>query len=210
MSPGHRTKVNAILDYSTGNGRYAVLSAKVFPNAGVDAVDFQDEPPPFIRRNLHRVHYYGIDTFKGHTQKYDLIILRHVLEHTHYPVELLRNLGERLTPNGTIYVEVPNLESGCAKVFREYWRGYYVPRHIFHFTGDSLAQVINSAGLEGEIHKNEQPFMGNTLAILTGTDVTNSINRFFGILLHPLQLFIESIYHSSTCLHALLHLKKLE
>jgi hypothetical protein len=52
--------------------------------------------------------------------------------------------------------------------------------------------------------------MGNMLAIFTRTDVTNSVNRFFGILLHPLQLFIESIYCSSTCLSARLHLKRLE
>lgn len=207
MYPGDRTEVNAVLDYSTGNGRYAVLSAIVFPNARLDAVDYQDAPPTLIRQDPHRVHYYDIDSFKGHTQKYDLIILRHVLEHNHHPVGLLRNLGQRLTPNGTIYAEVPNLESGCAKVFRKYWRGYYVPRHIFHFTKDSLSQVINAAGLEGDIHKTELPFMGNTVAILTGTSVTNTVNRLFGILLHPLQLIIESRYRSSTCLYATLHLK---
>lgn len=205
--PG-RTKMNAILDYSTGNGRYAVLSTEVFPQARVDAVDFQDEPPPLIERNLHRVHYYGVDAFTDHAQVYDLIILRHVLEHTHHPVRLLSALRERLAPTGSMYIEVPNLESGCGRMFNKYWKGYYVPRHIFHFTISSLAQVIDLAGLEGDIHKSEMPYMGNTVAILTGTDVTSSVNRFFGILLHPLQLFIESASRSSTCINALVHSKR--
>src|SRR5436190_4618525 len=36
-----KTKVDAILDYSTGNGRFAVTAKKLFPDAIVDAVDYQ-------------------------------------------------------------------------------------------------------------------------------------------------------------------------
>ncbi len=207
LSPFDRSKVSAVLDYSTGNGRYAVISAAVFPAARVDAVDYQDEPPPLIKRSPSGVRYHTVQAFENQTQKYDLIVLRHVLEHTHHPVKLLRSMGERLTPRGTLYVEVPNLESGCARVFRRYWKGYYVPRHIFHFTRDSLARIIDLADLEGEIRKNEMPYMGNTLALLTGTPVTSAINRFSGILLHPLQLLIESVSRSSTCLNAQVHPK---
>lgn len=209
LSRGSPDGLKALLDYSTGNGRYAVLGGSVFRQARVDAVDFQEEPPPLIKRNAQQVHYYSVDAFKNETRKYDLIILRHVLEHTHYPVDLLNALGARLTSTGIMYIEVPNLESGCARVFRRYWKGYYVPRHVFHFTRRSLARVIDSAGLEGEIRKNEMPYMGNTVALLTGTDVTGSVNRFLGIVLHPLQMLIESASRSSTCINAIVHSKKL-
>ncbi len=75
--------------------------------------------------------YYDIQTFASHHQLYDLIILRHVLEHTYHPVRLVKYLSGHLAPDGVIYIEVPNLDLGCAKIFGKYWKGYYVPRQYF-------------------------------------------------------------------------------
>jgi SAM-dependent methyltransferase len=208
MINGKRTGVSAILDYSTGSGRYAVMASRLFPDARVDAVDYQNESPPFIKKNQKRVNYLTVDEFNADDIKYDFIILRHVLEHTHYPVRLLKNLGQRLTSNGMLYVEVPNLDSGCARVFGKYWKSYYVPYHIFHFTRESLADIIDLAGFAGEIRNNEVPLMGDQLAFFTETDVSSSINRFAAIVLHPIQLFIEWMYHGSTCLNARLYHKE--
>jgi len=208
MVPADRTKVNAILDYSTGNGRYAVTASRLFPDARVDAVDYQDEPPPLIKCHRGRVNYFHNDLFGKQIQKYDLIILRHVLEHTHHPVRLLKDLGKRLTSNGILYLEVPNLESGCARVFKKYWTPYYVPRHIFHFTGYSLARAIELADLEGDIRKKEGGSMGMVMSTFTRREPSSSVNKFFAISLYPLQIFIEWTYRSSTCLSACLHKKQ--
>jgi 2-polyprenyl-3-methyl-5-hydroxy-6-metoxy-1,4-benzoquinol methylase len=208
MVPAGRTNVNAVLDYSTGNGRYAVTASRLFPNARVDAVDYQHEPPPLLQCNKDKVTYFHKDLFDKHIQQYDLIILRHVLEHTHHPVKLLKELGQRLTINGILYLEVPNLESGCARVFKKYWTPYYVPRHIFHFTRQSLAEAIGIAGLEGEIHKKEGGSMGMVMSTFTRKEPSSSINKFFAVSLYPLQIIIEWAYGSSSCLSACLHKKQ--
>jgi SAM-dependent methyltransferase len=143
-----------------------------------------------------------VTEFAERRQQYDLILLRHVLEHTHHPVQLVARLADRLASNGVLYIEVPNLDSGCAKAFGRYWAGYYVPRHIFHYTVDSLSEIVRRAGLESEIGRNVMPMMGNMISILTGTDKTSNFVRFCGILLHPLQLIIEAMYRSSTCINA--------
>src|ERR1035437_4431924 len=102
------------LDFATGNGRFALSASRAFPGARVDAVDYQDSPPPLLEdRHDARVRYYSLMDFPKQDQAYDLIILRHVLEHTHHPVDLVRDLAARLTPDGVIYIEVPNLDSGC-------------------------------------------------------------------------------------------------
>jgi len=194
--------IRAVLDYATGNGRFAVLAAKAFNNARVDAVDYQTAPPPLLQGQVSAVNYYSLTAFAEQHQQYDFIMLRHVLEHTHHPVQLLKYLAGRLAPDGVIYIEVPNLNSGCAKIFGKYWKGYYVPRHIFHYTVDSLAEIIQQAGLEAEIGRNEMPLTGNTISILTGIDKTNVFVQFCGILLYPLQLAIEAICRSSTCINA--------
>jgi 2-polyprenyl-3-methyl-5-hydroxy-6-metoxy-1,4-benzoquinol methylase len=194
--------VQAVLDFSTGNGRFAVSATKVFPDARVDAVDYQATPPQLLQRQGCRVNYQNHTAFAGQRQKYDLIILRHVLEHTHHPVQLMKFLSERLAPDGVVYIEVPNLDSGCAKVFGKYWKAYYVPRHIFHYTKDSLAEIVERAGLEAEVGRNETPLMGNTISILTGADKSNVLVQGLGVLLHPIQLAIEALYRSSTCINA--------
>ena len=194
--------IQAVLDYATGNGRFAMLSAKAFPNAIIDAVDYQDSAPQLLQLDGVQVNYFGLKEFAERNQKYDLIILRHVLEHAHHPVELLKFLGDRLAPDGILYIEVPNLDSGCAKVFGKNWKGYYVPRHIFHYTICSLTEIITAAGLKADIGRNEMPLMGNTISILTGADKSSVFVQCLGILLFPIQMLIEFVHRSSTCINA--------
>ena len=195
-------KINLILDYATGNGRFAVSASKAFPKAHIDAVDYQNQPPPLLHGILNNICYISLMEYSQQSKQYDLIILRHVLEHTHHPIELLKNLAGRLSSDGVLYIEVPNFDSGCAKVFGRYWKNYYVPRHIFHFTIDSLTEIINLAGLECEVYRNEMPLMGNTISILSGLDASNFLVKCLGVLLHPIQLLIEVLFRSSTCINA--------
>lgn len=196
------SRIDAVLDYSTGNGRFAFLASRVFKKARIDAVDYQEQSPPLLEKNKKIVNYYSSKDFRKSSRKYDLIILRHVLEHSHHPVTLLVELASRLASKGILYIEVPNLESGCAKIFGRYWKGFYVPRHIFHYTIDSLSEIIHKGGLEADIERNEMPMMGNIISIFTGIDKSNLVIQFCGILLHPVQLAIEKAFQSSTCLNA--------
>jgi hypothetical protein len=117
-------------------------------------------------------------------------------------LSLLNFLHRFFLLKGFYIIEVPNLNSGCAKVFGKYWKGYYVPRHIFHFTKQSLSEVIELAGVCGKIEGIEMPLMGNTISIITGIDKKNVVVQLLGILLHPFQVLIELVSGSSTVLAA--------
>ena len=196
------SQVGHVLDYSCGNARFAALASDCFPQAQVDAVDYQEKPPAlFSSGRFSRMRYFDVHAFGATEQTYDLIILRHVLEHTHHPVDLIRFLGSRLKPEGILYIEVPNLQANCARIFKNKWKGYYVPRHLFHYTTDSLDHIITAAGLEGKIERNEMPLMGNQMAILFGLNKSNRLVQLAGILLHPFQLLVERLGSSSTCLN---------
>jgi len=207
LGSGGGRSVKNVLDYSTGNGRYAWAASKVFPNALIHAVDYQETPPFLLLNNNPRIKYFKNTNFFT-AKKYDLIFLRHVLEHTYDPAGLIQYLGKYLSDSGILYIEVPNLDSGCAKFFKKYSPSFYVPRHIFHFTGKSLASVIEEAGLNYEIGKIEMPMMGNTFAILTGYKAENLFVKIIGIFLHPFQLVLETFYNSSTCINAICFKRK--
>ena len=205
---GKGRSVKNVLDYSTGNGRYAWAASKVFPSALIHAVDYLGTPPLLLQQiNNSRIKYFNNTNFFT-VIKYDLIILRHVLEHTHDPVSLIQYLRKYLSDSGILYVETPNLDSGCSNFFKKYSSLFYVPRHIFHFTAKSLALVIDEAELNYEIRKNEMPIMGNIFAILTGAKAENFFVKIIGIFLYPFQLAIETFYNSSTCINAICYKQK--
>jgi 2-polyprenyl-3-methyl-5-hydroxy-6-metoxy-1,4-benzoquinol methylase len=198
-----------VLDYATGNGRFAISASRAFPNAIIDAVDYQETPPPLLsndykkRYNLeNKVSYFSLDKFSYNNKSYDLIILRHVLEHTHHPIELVKQLSYMLAADAMLYIEVPNLDSGCGFLIGKNWKGYYVPRHIFHYTKSSLKEIINIAGMNANIGFNEMPLMGNTISILLNISKTNLFVQLAGVLLHPVQLLIGFISGNPTCINA--------
>jgi 2-polyprenyl-3-methyl-5-hydroxy-6-metoxy-1,4-benzoquinol methylase len=95
--------IKNVLDFATGNGRFAFLSKKAFPLAHIDAVDYQSNPPNLLRTKFANLRYQSLSEFKW-TKKYDLIFLRHVLEHSHRPVDLLKKLASVLSARGGCYI----------------------------------------------------------------------------------------------------------
>lgn len=77
---------------------------------------------------------------------FDLVTMMHVLEHTHRPMENLRAIFHLLREGGRLLVTVPNFASAEARVFRRYWMGLDVPRHLYFFKPQSLCRMIESAG----------------------------------------------------------------
>lgn len=197
------SNIKKVLDYSTGNGRFALSASEAFPLAIIDAIDYQKSPPMLIAKsNKTNLNYINVNDISESNNLYDLIILRHVLEHSYHPISLIKDLSQRLAIDGVLYIEVPNLNSGCARIFGKYWKLYYVPRHIFHFTKSSLQEVIEKAGMTAVIEGNEIPLMGNTISIITGLKQDNLFVQLLGILFHPFQLVIEFFFQSSSCINA--------
>lgn len=84
---------------------------------------------------------------------FDVITLWHVLEHIHTLDETLARLKSLLRKNGLLVIAVPNLKSYDAQVFQEYWAAYDVPRHLYHFSPDTLKILMTKHQFEiQEIH----------------------------------------------------------
>jgi 2-polyprenyl-3-methyl-5-hydroxy-6-metoxy-1,4-benzoquinol methylase len=97
----------------------------------------------------------GLKTFCGnlHEAKYpasyfDSIILNHSLEHMYNPLSLLQECGRILKNEGLLIVSVPNF--GCleSQFFGASWFQIDVPRHLYHFTRDTLNKTLHVAGFQ--------------------------------------------------------------
>jgi len=50
----------------------------------------------------------------------------------------VKKLKKLLKWEGKLFIAVPNCESYDAGVYQEFWAGYDVPRHFYHFTRGSM------------------------------------------------------------------------
>ena len=78
---------------------------------------------------------------------YDLIVLRHSLEHLADPIAGLRAITALLAPGGRVAISLPNFGSWQRRSFGSRWFHLDVPRHRVHVTAGALALALRRSGL---------------------------------------------------------------
>lgn len=84
---------------------------------------------------------------------FDAITLWHVLEHVHHLHEYVEQLKRLLKLRGKLFIAVPNYQSKDAAIYRLYWAAYDVPRHLYHFSPESINVLMQKHGLKIETQK---------------------------------------------------------
>jgi 2-polyprenyl-3-methyl-5-hydroxy-6-metoxy-1,4-benzoquinol methylase len=79
-------------------------------------------------------------------QRFDLVVLWHVLEHLPEPQQALEQVHQLLNDDGSLFVEVPNYGGLQSRIFAANWFHLDVPRHLYHFTSRSLALMTAASG----------------------------------------------------------------
>ena len=79
---------------------------------------------------------------------YHAVTMWHVLEHVHELHGYIKQIGELLTPNGKLFIAVPNYTSTDADKYRENWAAWDVPRHLYHFSPQSMEKLLSVHGLK--------------------------------------------------------------
>ena len=82
------------------------------------------------------------------TEKYDVITLWHVLEHIPQLKEQILFLKNHLEKEGLLVIAVPNYLSRDAQHYGPYWAAYDVPRHLWHFSQESIQLLFEEKGFE--------------------------------------------------------------
>ncbi len=100
---------------------------------------------------------YGLDVRAGQLEdvslppnSFDLVLMRHVLEHLPDPRETLTRIARLLRPGGYCIFTIPNIDSHTARIFGPDWYGYQFPRHFFLFPDRTLHTLLAVAGLRVE------------------------------------------------------------
>ena len=140
-----------LLDVGSGTGTFV----KTMQDHGWTVVGLE---PDSDARSLAKKEY-NIELLEGEKinklskESFDVITLWHVLEHVHELSSYIQLLSSLLKENGRIIIAVPNYTSHDARVYKEYWASYDVPRHIYHFSPASMEKLIKMNGLRIEKYK---------------------------------------------------------
>lgn len=79
---------------------------------------------------------------------FELVSIWHVLEHLREPEIALRAGQRALVPGGELLLAVPNFGSLQSQWGGAQWFHLDLPRHVFHFTPQTLKTLVESAGFE--------------------------------------------------------------
>jgi 2-polyprenyl-3-methyl-5-hydroxy-6-metoxy-1,4-benzoquinol methylase len=77
---------------------------------------------------------------------FDIVTFWHVFEHLPRPKETLQKVHRILRPGGILIIAVPNFGSIQSRVFRGRWYHLDIPRHLFHFSPETLRNLVEGSG----------------------------------------------------------------
>jgi 2-polyprenyl-3-methyl-5-hydroxy-6-metoxy-1,4-benzoquinol methylase len=76
------------------------------------------------------------------SSSFDLIVIRHVLEHLPSPVDALKIMQDLLNEDGVIYIEVPDIATVVPSI-----SNFFHHEHLSYFTVETLTSSLARAGL---------------------------------------------------------------
>ena len=128
---------------------------------------------------------------------FDAITLWHVLEHVHELHPYLNQLKKLLKPKGKIFIAVPNYTSSDASFYGAFWAAYDVPRHLYHFSPESMQILIKEHGLSLTSIK---PMWYDSFYIsLLSSKYKNGRLNWAGALYQGLSSNFKALRHKNRC-----------
>jgi SAM-dependent methyltransferase len=134
-----------LLDVGCGTGN----GLEFFSDLGwhVTGVEMSPYAASMARRHL------GCDVLVGEFEEvplgdesFDVVRFSHNLEHLASPRKALEKARRVLRPAGLLWIEVPNVASIERRLFGRHWFCWDLPRHLYHFTPETLERLLASTG----------------------------------------------------------------
>jgi SAM-dependent methyltransferase len=95
-----------------------------------------------------QVHHGTLEVLHLPQKHFDVIALRHVLEHIQDPKAFLRELHRLVKDDGIICLVVPNFGGLHSRVEKARWYHLSLPYHVAHYTKSTLTALLTACDFE--------------------------------------------------------------
>lgn len=126
------------LDFGCGSGVSSSAASDRFKGWAIDGFDLDTRQEETLGK-IGGFEKLFVGNPESIDEKYDLIMLTHVLEHVSNPTKTLKTLSNFLTAKGAIIVQVPDRANNPYDLL--------VADHLMHFDLNSLSSVCRRSGL---------------------------------------------------------------
>lgn len=142
-----RSGEKKLLDVGCGNGDFVRFMLR--RGWQVEAVEISEHAARVTEFHVYREEFHHIPV---NAPTYDAITLWAVLEHVHDPMAYFRKAVQVLKPDGRLVFLVHNFHSMASR----YLFGEDIPRHLYFYTRETVAQYLQKNGLVLESEDNSR------------------------------------------------------
>ncbi len=142
----YKKEPSDLLDYGCGTGDFLKFCKdNGWKVSGIEPDT--DARTMAINRNGPET-FDSLETLLEHSKnRFDVITMWHVLEHIPDFKKVLSSLVNLLAEDGIIIIAVPNCKSKDALHYKEFWAAYDTPRHLYHFTRETMGRLLERINL---------------------------------------------------------------
>jgi 2-polyprenyl-3-methyl-5-hydroxy-6-metoxy-1,4-benzoquinol methylase len=135
-----------LLDFGCGSGKF--LRRMNALGWDVTGVDFSDEAVNAVQKSGLRAYQGTLPHPELKPESFDVVTMRHALEHVPDPPAILRHAWELLDHGGLMLIQVPNYAGWDVDYFERASLGLDLPRHLTHFTPQTLQAMLEHEGMK--------------------------------------------------------------
>ena len=140
----NRYKPDEVFEFGFGRGEMLTLfNKRGVQSSGCEMTQLQVDK---IKEKEGIITFVNLEDVPN--KKYDLILFYNSLEHLIEIDKYLNFAVSRLDKKGVILVTVPNFNSYQSRILKNQWVHLDAPRHLTHFTEDSLCKLIGKYNLK--------------------------------------------------------------
>jgi SAM-dependent methyltransferase len=137
-----------VLDYVCRDGSFLEVLKKRYGWNNLYGLDNRLLLVKMAAEKGFKVSNQTIEQAKFDDKFFDIIVMRHTLEHLYEPHIALQEVHRVLKDDGYLRIEVPNINSLSHKVSGNKWGGFYVPWHLYYFSKETLSRLLRQEGFE--------------------------------------------------------------
>lgn len=145
-----------LLDLGAGSGFGIPLLKKFFSNAETFALEGSPTARKIIQENSFAKiiggNFLDSQVALDYESSFDIIILRHVVQHFLFPMEDFKLLKKLLSEGGRAYISVPDMLNPRTKLrdYKNWWEYWFRSVHAYYYNQFTLFRTLWLNGLSVE------------------------------------------------------------